>query len=61
MGKCYTFKGQRLVNGVFCIFQARGNTPHRETGREQDDMKQPGTLIQVRPCEGGSLAMSHGR
>ena len=38
-----------------------GVGPHKETGREQDDMQPPGTLIQVRPCEGGSLAMSHGR
>ena len=24
-GKCYTFKGQRLEKGLYCIFQATGN------------------------------------
>ena len=26
-GKCYTFKGQSLENGLPCIFQAIGSTP----------------------------------
>ena len=25
MGKCYTFKGQSLENGLYCTFQAKGN------------------------------------
>ena len=28
MDLCYTFKGQRLANGLSCIFQAIGNIPN---------------------------------
>ena len=32
MEKCYTFKLQRLNNGLFCVFQAPGNVLLQTSG-----------------------------